>query len=108
MERQIRGLAAIKTLRTRKQGAIPGNDRGADQLQLYILENNRALLEKELGSVLARKAKIIERIKMIEENMSAIKGRRGANRTRKRNSCMPAGRDVAGRRKSIQRMKIDY
>jgi hypothetical protein len=108
MERQMKGLAAIKTLRTRKQGTIPGSDRGADQLQLYILENNRALLEKELGSVLQHKAKIMERIKMIEENMSAIKGRCSTGRARKKTSLKTAGCDALGQPKSIQRMKVDY
>jgi hypothetical protein len=74
MSRKIKGLASLNTLRTRKRGSIPGNDQNSNHLQLYILENNKALLEKELASVLQRKATIEEKMRMIDENMTAIKG----------------------------------
>jgi len=106
MDRQIKGLRSISTLRKLQQGAIPGNNRGSDQLQLYILENNRALLEKELESVLQRKAKIEERMKMIDENMATIKG--GLSGRKRRKKGRPSVPKAQSPQKSIQVMKIDY
>lgn len=107
MERQIKGLTSINTMRKLQQGAIPGDSRGSSQLQLYILENNRALLEKELESMIKRKTRIEEKLKTIDESMASISGvmpkAKAARRSRR-----PPVRKAESRQKPIQVMKIEY
>ncbi len=99
MGKEIRGLKSISTLRKLR---TQSSSAASKQLELYLLDNNMALLEKELSSMEKRKKKIEDKLNILKENKAALEGISPGKKRKKRASASPA------KRGSIKVMKINY
>ena len=104
MTQELRGLSSLKTIR----GVKPkSKSRGTNskQLELYLFENNKSLLEKELAGVVARKARIEEKIRTIIQQMSEIEG---VTPKKKRKATAARTPMKSSPKATMRVMKIDY
>lgn len=103
MAKEIRGLNSIRTIRALKQHAA--GDSGLNRhLEIYLVENNKALLEKELAGMERRKARIREKLRVLEEKLAELKQEPGGGSKGKSRPSSPAQR----REKEIKVMRIEY
>ena len=81
MKREIRSLGSIKTLMTMKHRSLPKAERSNDA-ELYLLKNNLALAQRELGSVSLRKETVENRIREIEQRVAELESEEGLIRSK--------------------------
>ncbi len=73
MEQEVRGITSIKTSQKSKIRSMP-RAKGAEHLELFLLEKNKTRLEKEKTNVDKRITQIAEDLKSIDEEVSELKG----------------------------------
>ena len=72
MEQEIRGITSIKTSQKSKIRSMP-RAKGAEHLELFLLEKNKTRLEKEKTNSDKKMTQIAEDLESINDEMSKLK-----------------------------------
>jgi len=104
MEQDIPGLTSIKTSQKSKVRSMP-RSKGSEYLDLFLLEKNKARLEKEKKNVEKRKAQVEEDIKSIDQEKLELESM-VAGEERKETAGFQYKKMVP--KKPMKLMKIEY